>query len=59
MFGKLINWLRIPVAKVPEEIAVCEFDCVKDACRLQDWEHCERRLQAGKSPVRRQDKHSC
>ncbi|MGD8312712.1 MAG: hypothetical protein PVJ66_08960 [Gammaproteobacteria bacterium] len=46
MFGKLINWLKIPVARVPEEIAVCEFDCGREECRLEDWEHCERRLYA-------------
>jgi hypothetical protein len=38
---------------VPEDIAVCEFECGKQECRLQDWENCERRLhgcrpQAGK-----------
>jgi hypothetical protein len=45
MFGKLIKWLKIPVARVPEDIAVCEFDCDREECRLEDWEHCERRLQ--------------
>lgn len=49
MFGKLINWLKIPVARVPEEIAVCEFDCDREECRLEDWEHCELRLHASRN----------
>ena len=44
MFGKLINWLKVPIAKVPDELAVCEFECDREECRLEDWEHCERRL---------------
>jgi len=46
MFGKLLNWLKIPVARVPDDIAVCEFDCVEQECRLRDWERCQRRLRA-------------
>ena len=54
MFGKLLNWLKIPVASVPDDIAVCEFECGKQECRLQDWEHCERRLHGRDSPGRNQ-----
>ena len=46
MFGKLVKWLKIPVARVPEEIAVCEFDCARQECRLENWEQCPRRLDA-------------
>jgi hypothetical protein len=46
MFGKLFHWLKIPVTEVPEEIAVCEFECGKAECHLGDWERCERRLKA-------------
>ncbi len=46
MFGKLLRWLKIPVAEVPEEVAVCEFDCSKTQCLLGDWMQCERRLEA-------------
>jgi len=49
MFGKLLNWMKIPVAKVPEEIAVCEFECDEHECLLHDWENCERRLHTGNS----------
>ncbi|HYQ70966.1 MAG TPA: hypothetical protein VET88_03440 [Gammaproteobacteria bacterium] len=59
MFGKLINWLKLPVAKVPEEIAVCEFECARQECRLQNWEHCHRRLQARNAQDRNTDQPSC
>jgi hypothetical protein len=44
MFGKLIHWVKVSIAKVPEEIAICEFDCREDECRMQDWARCQRRL---------------
>jgi hypothetical protein len=51
MFGKLLEWLRMPVDEVPEEIAVCEFECGRTECRLGDWRCCERRLQnPGREP---------
>ena len=36
--------LRI-VDEVPEDIAVCEFDCRKPDCRHGEWESCQRRQQ--------------
>jgi hypothetical protein len=54
MFGKLLNWMKIPIAKVPEEIAVCEFECGEHECLLHDWEHCERRLHKSDSQGRDQ-----
>ena len=54
MFGKLLNWMKIPIAKVPEEIAVCEFECEEHECLLHDWEHCERRLHTSDSQGRDQ-----
>jgi len=59
MFGKLLNWIRFPVARVPDDIAVCEFDCHKQECLLHDWEHCERRLRAGKPQGRSPHRPSC
>jgi hypothetical protein len=29
---------------VPDEIAMCEFDCKSPNCREGGWAHCERRL---------------
>lgn len=39
------QWTRsLLVQDVPEEIAVCEFDCRKGECSHDEWERCERRL---------------
>ena len=44
MIGNLLRWLFRPATEVPEEIAVCEFDCRRTECLHEDWERCERRL---------------
>ena len=31
-------------AEVPDDVAVCEFDCRKLECRTEDWVNCPRRL---------------
>ena len=59
MFGKLFHWLKIPVAEVPEEIAVCEFECGKADCQQGDWERCERRLKACGSQGQEQERPPC
>ena len=33
------------VGEVPEDDAVCEFDCRKPQCTEREWENCPRRLQ--------------
>lgn len=33
------------VQSVPEDIALCEYDCRKLACSVGDWENCDRRRQ--------------
>jgi len=33
------------VGEVPEEDALCEFDCRKPQCIVGEWENCARRLQ--------------
>ena len=35
------------VQEVPEDVAVCEFDCRKGNCEQGEWEVCERRLTRG------------
>ena len=55
MFGKMFEWLKVPVAEVPEDVAVCEFECTKTECRLGDWECCERRLRACATQEQDQD----
>ena len=41
-FGWLMNEI---VQDVPEENAICEFDCRKPQCTFEQWLSCERRLQ--------------
>ena len=32
------------VDDVPEQIAICEFDCRKGQCRMGEWDACDRRI---------------
>ena len=42
---KAKRWLKEQIVQdVPEDIALCEFDCRKGQCRMGEWESCERRL---------------
>ena len=39
------RWLRDQIIQeVPEDSALCEFDCRKEQCTMGEWESCERRL---------------
>ena len=39
------NWVSGQiVGEVPEEDAICEFDCPKLQCSEGEWDSCERRL---------------
>jgi hypothetical protein len=42
--NRLKPWFVEQVQDVPEDIAVCEFDCRKPVCLVSEWETCERRL---------------
>ncbi len=43
---KAKRWLKQQIAEeVPEDVALCEFDCRKGQCRLGEWESCKRRLE--------------
>ena len=33
------------ISEVPEDHALCEFDCRKTQCTEGEWENCARRLQ--------------
>lgn len=40
-------WQKIKdevVQTVPEEIALCEFDCRKVSCSAEQWRTCDRRI---------------
>jgi len=42
-----ILWHRLTsdfIQTVPDEIAVCEFDCRKADCTAEEWRNCKRRL---------------
>jgi hypothetical protein len=39
------QWVRNQfIQDVPEDIALCEFDCRTGQCTQGEWESCERRL---------------
>ena len=43
---KAKRWLKGQIVQeVPEDVALCEFDCRKGQCRMGEWESCERRLE--------------
>jgi hypothetical protein len=54
MFPRFMFFLKKIVAEVPEDVAVCEFECNKTECVERDWRHCERRM--GKHTALMQDK---
>jgi len=35
---------RQVVQDVPDDSALCEFDCRKGQCRQEEWANCERRI---------------
>jgi hypothetical protein len=42
MFDRLLQWF---IQEIPEELSVCEFDCCKTKCTINDWRVCELRHQ--------------
>ena len=42
---KAWQWFRAQfVQEVPEESSLCEFECRKGQCTLDEWKSCARRL---------------
>lgn len=39
------------IQMVPEESAICEFDCSKTECSDHEWKHCKRRLDSLKKEL--------
>jgi hypothetical protein len=40
------RWLKDRIVEdVPDRLALCEFGCRKQQCRMGEWEGCKRRLQ--------------
>ncbi len=41
------RWISEKIVQdVPEDSAVCEFDCRKGQCDMSEWAHCDRRLRS-------------
>jgi hypothetical protein len=41
----LWQWIKNQIVQdVPEEIALCEFDCHKQQCTEKEWQTCPRRI---------------
>jgi len=39
------RWLRDQIVQdVPEDFALCEFDCRKGQCTMEEWKSCDRRI---------------
>jgi len=39
------HWLKAQwVAEVPEDLAICEFECRKSQCSFDNWAQCVRRV---------------
>jgi len=38
---------RNVVGDIPDDIAVCEFDCRKGQCMHSEWDKCDRRIRKG------------
>jgi len=46
LFQKMWGWAAEKVIReVPQDEALCEFDCRKPQCKAGEWESCNRRLQ--------------
>jgi hypothetical protein len=47
-----VQWVRNQIVQyVPEEQALCEFDCRRGQCTQGEWAGCERRLSRGEGEL--------
>lgn len=45
LLKKIVGWAKNQlVTDVPEDMALCEFDCQRGHCSMDEWATCERRL---------------
>jgi hypothetical protein len=43
--SRLGHWVQEQVvAEIPDELALCEFDCRQPACSSEEWATCQRRI---------------
>ena len=45
------------VQPVPDGLALCEFECSKTECSVEEWKHCKRRLEALSQSATVTDRH--
>jgi len=46
------RWLKAEwVAEVPDDLAVCEFECRKSRCSLDDWAQCVHRVSSARNEL--------
>ena len=65
--GRMRDWFRklFPdsekhlVEQVPNDIALCEFDCRKTQCSFGEWETCARRLRFERLRQEYEEKSRC
>jgi len=44
-FTRLWQWFKDQlIREVPEDLALCEFECPKAQCAEGEWDNCQRRL---------------
>jgi hypothetical protein len=46
--SRISLWQRLKnlvIEDVPEDLAICEFDCPKNQCTYGEWATCQRRIQ--------------
>jgi hypothetical protein len=48
LFGRIWQYVKRQIVDVvPEDLAMCQFDCRKGQCTQDEWEACERRIRKG------------
>jgi hypothetical protein len=56
----LWQWIRNQIVQqIPEEIALCEFDCYKQQCTDKEWQTCTRRIAVRNMMAASASSHRC
>ena len=52
------QWIKREfIQDIPDDIALCEYDCRKQECTNEEWLTCERRVIRAESELRAPAKH--
>jgi hypothetical protein len=47
-FNRLWQFVKSQIiTDVPEDLAICQFDCRKGQCMQDEWDQCDRRIRKG------------